>query len=354
MNSLRYLKISVFSFLVMLTLFPAAALAEEEAENIAAAADRLILPYAKAAVLIEANTGQILFSHNSDTPLPPASTTKILTTLLAIDMQPNMQAAHLISEDAAAVGDSSIDLRAGESLTLKDLICGALVRSGNDACYAIAEIIAGSEPFFVHMMNMKAAVLGAFSVHAANTNGLPDDTHVISAEDLALLGSLGLKKELFAETVSAKYVQIGEGSSLRHYQNTNKLLWQDDNIIGIKTGTTDAAGPCLAAAYRDGAATYISVVLNSPDRYGESYSLLKYAAEEYMLIHFPCGGRTVACLPRGKEYLRFRAEEDILAPVREDEAESLRWHWRIDEKNASLCLLDSGGNILSETALTAY
>ena len=193
-------------------------------------------------------------------------------------MQPNMQAAHLISEDAAAVGDSSIDLRAGESLTLKDLICGALVRSGNDACYAIAEIIAGSEPFFVHMMNMKAAVLGAFSVHAANTNGLPDDTHVISAEDLALLGSLGLKKELFAETVSAKYVQIGEGSSLRHYQNTNKLLWQDDNIIGIKTGTTTEAGYCLASAAELDGRTLYCVVLGA--------ELVKQPDQSYRRMNF--------------------------------------------------------------------
>ena len=163
-----------------------------------------------------------------------------LIHILALDMDADLDKPRLVSAAAAAVEESSLYLRAGESLSLADLLKGALAHSGNDACYAIGEAIAGSEQLFVHWMNMKAAVLGAYSVNMENTNGLPALAHQMSAADLALLTSYAMMNDFFAETVSSKYVEIGEGSSYRYYKNTNKLLWQDEHIVGVKTGTTDA------------------------------------------------------------------------------------------------------------------
>lgn len=353
MNLSRFPKILICSLAVICCFSGAAMAADEQIREDAAisVSDELRLPYAKAAVLIEANSGKILFAKNSDTPLPPASTTKILTVLLAMDMHADMAKERTITPQAAAVGDMSLNLRAGEMLTLEELIQGALVHSGNDACYAIGQIIAGDEPFFVKWMNMKAAVLGAYSVNAANTNGLPAAAHKMSAEDLARLSRYALGHQLFAETVSSKYIQIGQGTSYRRYQNTNKLLWQDKHIVGVKTGTTDAAGPCLVAAYQDGEALYISVVMDSPDRYGESYSLLNYAAKRYMLISFSCKDKTLVCLPDKGGWRRLKAKDDLRALVKEAEIGDLHWEWHLKQGEESLSLKDGSGRELAATEL---
>lgn len=143
------------------------------------------LPQSTAAgvALVEARSGTVLLSVNGNEPLPPASTGKILTALLALDLVEDLDRSYTISPAAAAVEESSIDLQAGEELSLAELLRGALVHSGNDACYAIGEAVAGSERLFVHWLNMKAAVLGAYSAHLCNTR-FAGEGHVISPEDL--------------------------------------------------------------------------------------------------------------------------------------------------------------------------
>ena len=238
---------------------------------------------AAAAIVLEARSNTVLFAANATEPLPPASTGKILTALLALDVCDDLQQSCTVSAAAAAVDGSSAWLTAGESWTLAELLTGALVHSGNDACYAIAEAVAGSEPLFVHWLNMKAAVLGATSARLYNSNGLPAAGHVISAADLAGISAVALENDFFARTVASRYAQIGAGATARSYQNTNRLLWHDPHIVGVKTGTTDAAGACLVAAYADGAALYVSVVLHSGDRWGDSLRLLRWAAQSYVM-----------------------------------------------------------------------
>jgi serine-type D-Ala-D-Ala carboxypeptidase (penicillin-binding protein 5/6) len=343
---LPYRLIWAFKFLViailLLVLLPAPPALANFSWEAGGCATAFVIPRAEAAVLIEAKSGTVLYESAADLALPPASTTKILTALLALDMGVDLNKLHLVSAKAAAVGDSSLHLRAGESLTLDDLLKGALVHSGNDACYAIGEIIAGSEPLFVHWMNMKAAVLGAFSVHMDNTNGLPSTTHQMSAEDLALLCRYAMANDFFAATVASKYIALGSGASARSYQNTNKLLWQNPHIVGIKTGTTDAAGPCLAAAYQDGAALYISVVLHSPDRYGECFSLLKHAAAKYMLFYLPCRGEVLAYYP-GAGGVRLIAARDLTVLIQEEAAVGLRLVWHLAPQGGSLVLVNGEG-----------
>lgn len=251
---------------------------------------------AEAAILIDAQSGQVLWEKNSSVPLPPASTGKIITAITAMDMAPG-DTICTISYAAANVGESSIHLTPGTQYTLDDLLQGALIRSGNDACYAIGENIAGSEPLFVHWLNLKAATLGAWSARLLNTNGLPVKGHVISAHDLALAARYAMSNERFAEIVSLRYAKIGAGATARSLKNTNKLLWLDESVKGIKTGTTDDAGSCLVAYMEKNNLKLISVVFDSPDRYGESSRILEYGSDSYLTGRLKSAGGISAYIP---------------------------------------------------------
>jgi len=203
-----YRKISVYSKAIVLIIIllsisaPAQAVPEQAVPDLAATA----------AILIESNSGRIIFQKNADTPLPPASTSKIISAITALDLA-NLSEQHQISAEAAQVGESSINLQAGEILTIDDLLKASLIRSGNDACFALAEAVAGDESLFVHWLNLKAATLGATSATLYNSNGLPIEGHQISAKNLAFIASYAMKNNYFAEVVSSKYAQIGSGSS---------------------------------------------------------------------------------------------------------------------------------------------
>ncbi|HHW42711.1 MAG TPA: D-alanyl-D-alanine carboxypeptidase [Desulfotomaculum sp.] len=231
---------------------------------------------ADAAVLMDAATGQVLYAKNPHQPRPPASTTKILTALLALEGG-RLDQVVTVSPEAAAVGESSMHLFPGEKMTLEQLLYGALLRSGNDACVAIAEHIAGNVNNFVWLMNRKARELGARHTHFVNPNGLPAAGHLSTAYDLALLTRYALRNHNFQRMVATRY----HGFGVPHYgeyhlHNTNRLLWSYRGADGVKTGTTSAAGMCLvASASRDGR-QLITVVLHSDDRYGDTMALLDY------------------------------------------------------------------------------
>jgi len=235
---------------------------------------------AKAAVLMDIETGQVLWERNGSAALPPASTTKVLTSILAYEMG-DLEKNCSISQKAAAVGEASLHLRAGETLSLGELLQGALICSGNDACVAIAENIAGTEELFVHWMNNKCQILGALNSTFINTNGLPAKNHLVSAYDLALISRYALYNQEFSSVVSKRFEVIGQGTSKRHLKNTNKLLWSYPGCIGVKTGTTNAAGPCLVSAVEKNGRKCLAVVFNSPDRYGDSYRLLEYGINNF-------------------------------------------------------------------------
>ncbi len=309
---------------------------------------------AKAAALIESTSGRVLFLQQGQTPLPPASTSKILTAITVLDITQLDEVAQ-ISAKAAAVGESSIHLRLGETLTVEELLKGALLRSGNDACVALAEQAAGEEALFIHWLNTKAHSLGIYDANLVNCNGLPAQNHLISALDLAEIAGYALQNQTFAAIVSSKYAEIGTGASYRHLQNTNKLLWQDDAIDGVKTGTTDAAGSCLIASRQEGDAHYVSAVLHSIDRYGESMRLLEYGAQNYVLHRLFAQGETVAALPAGKgQYRRLTVSRDcwLLTAAWERNKAEIRWDLQPQEKaepgdNAgSVAVYDSQGYLL--------
>lgn len=267
---------------------------------------------AKAAILIDGVSGQVLWQKNAHQPLPPASTSKILTAITALDMALGDDICY-ISDKADAVGESTIGITSGERWSLDALLQGALIRSGNDACFAIAENLAGTEPAYVEWLNLKAKTLGAYETTVKNTNGLPYDGHLMSAYDLALFARYAMNNSRFREIVSTKYATISNGSEKRQLKSTNKLLWQRDDILGIKTGTTDDAGACLVAASNRNGLFLISVVLDSPSRYSESLRILDYGADNFCALTI-CGKKSLAgYLPvkdGSKKTLLFRAVND--------------------------------------------
>lgn len=232
---------------------------------------------ASAAVLIDVSTGEIIFAKNAHERRAPASTTKIMTALLAVE-RGQLQDIVSVSSRAAAVGEASLHLDPGDNLTIKELLHGALLKSGNDACVALAEAVCSSEEEFVNLMNLKARVLGAENTSFYNTNGLPHKEHLTTAHDLALIARYAMSKQDFAEIVGKRNYTMHWIKPKRSLQlkNTNSLLHSYEWITGVKTGTTDKAGKCLVASGRNENREMIAVVLNSADRFGEAKRLLEY------------------------------------------------------------------------------
>lgn len=282
---------------------------------------------AEGALLLDAVTGQVLWEKAGFDPRPPASTTKILTALLCLDIAP-LEREVEVSAAASAVGESSVGLLAGERFRLGELLNAALLKSANDACYAIAEGAVGSEPYFVHLMNVKAAALGADDAVLMNTNGLPDDRHMLSCYDLALLARSAMRHEEFRQRVGSVYGTMQGGSYNRSLKNTNKLLVQNDYVTGIKTGTTNAAGACLVSSMERDGRSVIAVVLNSRDRYGDSLRLLNYGIDAFNNTELVRAGQYLGFYQAAEAVpVRAAAGLTVSLPEGADGVTSV-YHWR--------------------------
>ncbi len=226
---------------------------------------------AKSAVLIEYATGKIVWGKNENDTLPMASTTKIMTALLALETA-ELTDMVTISRRAAGVEGSSMYLKAGEKLSMEDLLYGLMLSSGNDAAVAIAEHIAGTEGAFAERMTKRAKELGCTNTQFKNANGLPDSAHYTTAFELARITGKALQNAKFREIVSAKSARIGG----RQLTNHNKLLSMYEGAIGVKTGFTKASGRTLvSAAARDGI-ELIAVTLNAPDDWDDHIKMLDF------------------------------------------------------------------------------
>ncbi len=228
---------------------------------------------ARACIVTEANSGRVLYQKNPDTPLPMASTTKIMTALVALENL-DKSAPVTVSSSAAGVEGSSMYLQEGEILTLEELLYGLMLSSGNDAAVAIAEQLGGI-PSFVEKMNQKAETLGLSNTRFQNPNGLPQEGHHSSARDMASLTAAALENPDFARIVATKTKTIeGEGKAhARALTNHNKLLRMYEGCIGVKTGFTKAAGRCLVSAAEKEGMTLICVTLNAPDDWSDHITL---------------------------------------------------------------------------------
>ncbi|KJS18526.1 MAG: D-Ala-D-Ala carboxypeptidase [Peptococcaceae bacterium BRH_c4b] len=317
---------------------------------------------AASAVLMDADTGQMLYAKNASKPRPIASTTKIMTALVAIQCG-NLKGTATVSKHAANVEGSSVYLQTGERLTLEELLYGALMHSGNDACVAIAEHVAGNEKNFVNMMNQAAHLLGADNTNFSNTNGLPDKKHLSTAYDLALITRYALANPVFHNIVSTKNHLISGPGGRRQLSNTNQMLWGYQGADGVKTGTTSAAGKCLvSSAYRDGR-RLIAVVLHSGDRYADSSRLLDYGFENFDRIAAVRAGDIVSSIKiqyGNTPVAPLTVQRDLYVTVPRDSGEIIeREIFSGDmlaapvQKNfpAGRMRLLAGGELIAETAL---
>jgi len=280
---------------------------------------------------MEARTGQILWAKNPHLRLPPASTTKIMTALLALEELPLSQVVPT-SERASATDGSSIWLEPGERRTVRELIYGAMLNSGNDACVALAEAVAGSEARFAMLMNARARELGADETSFVNANGLPVRGHLTSARDLALIAREALANPAFAAVSCTKVLNIpwpGKDWD-RRLINHNKLLWRYDGADGVKTGYTRESGHCLVASASRGGRRLIAVVLNSRGMYDETREMLNYGFEAFKLVEVRRPG--TAKVIGGRANLVPLAPVGILAwAVPKDQADQVRVVARVSE-----------------------
>ena len=239
---------------------------------------------AKAACVLEFHTGRVLFESNMHARLPMASTTKVMTALLALEMG-KAQDTVICSENAFGVSGTSIYLQLGETLTLEQMLLGLMLSSGNDAAVAIAEHIGGTTEAFVALMNERAKEIGAVNTHFANPHGLPDENHYTTAYDLALITREAMGNEQFRRLVSTAKASIPwQGRSyMRQLSNKNKLLSAYPGATGVKTGFTSKAGRCLAfGAMRDGM-ELVGVVLGCGDWFDEAARLMDGCFETYSM-----------------------------------------------------------------------
>ena len=220
---------------------------------------------AKAAVLIEMETGKILWEKNKQAPRPPASTAKILTALVTLDRVP-LKEVVTVSITATANRSSAVALKNGERLTVQNLLYALLLQSNNDAALALASRIGGSTPNFVQIMNQKARSLGAIHSKFFNPTGMPHRGQVTTAGDLALITKVALANPEFRRIVATKSYPWKSSTWEGTMDNSNELLKSYTGAIGVKTGSTREAGHCLVAAAQWEDKTLIAVVLGSQEK----------------------------------------------------------------------------------------
>ncbi len=237
----------------------------------------------KSEIVIDAYTGRILYQNNATQKLPMASTTKILTCITAIE-NANVNDVVTVKKDTCNIEGSSIYLKEGEKYTLKSLLYGLMLRSGNDAAETIADFVGGRNKF-ISLMNNTAKKCGATNSNFTNPHGLHEENHYTTCQDLAKITAYSLKNDLFSEIVSTKKITVEELSNLtkRVFYNKNKMLNLYEGALGVKTGFTKVAGRCLVSGAEKNNFKTVCVVLNSPQMFERSIELMDKCYNEYTL-----------------------------------------------------------------------
>lgn len=297
--------LTVFTVLVLINAVPVISYGASEPPVI----------LAETAVVIDAKTGQVLYDKNMNEQREPASTTKTITALLALENL-DLSKTVIIDAETPFTEGSRIYLLEDENVTVEQLMYALLLESANDAAVALGKEIAGSVPAFADMMNTRAKELGAKNTHFVNPNGLHEEGHLSTAYDLAMIAKAAMKNEEFRKFVSTyRYViPATNKQDTRYLYNTNRLIYDErtkvlvngvmrpakyDGAIGIKTGYTSHAGGCLIAGAKQGDTELISVVMKSTDagRFADSIALLDYAFANYKSVKTMDAGTILGEIP---------------------------------------------------------
>jgi len=241
------------------------------------------LTSARGMCVLEQNSKRVLYQKDMDTMRANASTTKIVTAITVIQNCNDLDEVITVNNKSIGIEGTSIYLRKDEQISVRDLLYGLMLRSGNDSAVALAYHVGGTEDNFVNMMNELCVSAGTKNTHFANPHGLDEQNHYTTAYDLALVTAYALNNPIFAEIVSTKHHTIPATniSDARYLTNKNRLLNSLDGCIGVKTGFTSRAGRCLVSAIKRNGITLVCVVLNCGPMFEESVALLNRAYNEY-------------------------------------------------------------------------
>lgn len=272
---------------------------------------------AQSAILLDGQTGRILYEKNGDKQGLIASTTKIMTALVICE-QCNVLDRVKIPKEAIGIEGSSMYLKEGEVLTIQELLYGLMLHSGNDAAVALAIYCGGTVEGFVELMNDKAHRLNMTATHFENPNGLDSPGHYSTARDMAVLTAYAMNNPIFAKTVSTKTVQIGQ----RSLRNHNKLLWRVEGADGVKTGYTKAAGRILISSATRNDRRLIAVTMNDPDDWQDHATLLEDGFRDFSIQQVvkegDCLG-TAQVVSGRSDAVELIAQENFYYALRNDE-----------------------------------
>lgn len=324
------------------------------------------------AVLMEAESGRVLWEKNAEAPLPNASTTKIMTCLIALESG-MLDDTVTVSPNAASKPETRMGLSAGEKIKLRDLLYPMMLESANDAAVAVAEHIAGSEEEFCDMMDERAIEIGATDTDFETANGLDRDGHHSTAMDMARITAYALENEDFREIISAPSATVKSDRRTYTVANKDRLLKEYDGAIGVKTGFTGLAGQCfVGAAKRDGM-TLISVVLGSgwgssgkERKWIDTKNLLNYGFENFELYTLAEAGdfaSEVSVKGAYEDNVETKISKKVIIPLTVEERMGIKTKINIPmEINApiengqtvgELSFLSADGEILAKTDIIA-
>lgn len=241
----------------------------------------------RSAVVIDRKSKAVIYGKNENVKKAMASTTKIMTAMVVIQ-NTNLNNTVEISKKSAGTGGSRLGLKVGDKITVKDLLYGLLLRSGNDCAVALAEYVAGSVQEFSNLMNQNAQMLGLNNTHFITPHGLDEEEHYTTAYELAVLTDYALNNEVFAQIVNTKSYTININENTKTLNNTNELLGNLNGVYGVKTGFTNGAGRCLVTSIKRGNLDIICVVLGADtkkDRTRDSAKLIEYTFNKYEEIN---------------------------------------------------------------------
>ena len=296
---------------------------------------------AHSAIVIDADTSRILYEKNPYEILPMASTTKIMTAILALE-NGNPDDIVTVSDNAVGIEGSSISLQPGEKQRVEDLVYGIMLSSGNDAAVAIAEHISGSVEEFCAMMNKKAVELGAADTNFETPNGLDAEEHHSTAYDMALITRYALGIDGFKELIATKSISIESNKCTYSIVNKNRLLSEYEGAIGVKTGFTGKAGHCFVGAAESDGMTLISVVLGSgwgtagrQRKWIDTKNMLNYGFQKYDYFDICIKGDYIDTIPVNNSYgesIRVCTANDIKLPLSQAEREALYAEVKLPDK----------------------
>ncbi len=277
--------------------------------------ERAVEASAKAEIAMELTTETIITEKNADSKLPMASTTKIVTAIIIIE-DCSLDEIITVHDSAVGVEGSSIYLKKDEKISIKDLLYGLMLRSGNDSAVALAIHHSGSTEKFAEVMTQRAKAMGAENSEFKNPSGLPDDNHYTTAKDLCKIACHAMKNPVFKEIVSTTNYK----GQFRSFVNKNKILKSYEGANGVKTGYTLKAGRCLVSSAEQNGMDIVCVVLNCPEMYERSCEIFDYGFKNYKLLKldenkvFMCNN--VLCKLKNTENLVIKISDEITYSIK--------------------------------------